>query len=157
MVARRPPPRVGAKPQGPGPCGPVGHPADAPGALHLRVLRSDCLGRLPPDDRRGGGSGRGRRAGGGTRGGGRGRSRSRRGWRAAWRRRPTGPPRSRRWHGTLPWRRGGCVEGRLARSPWRGPSSPGSLAQYTAVVEKLLALKPKRLDFARLPACHLPS
>ncbi|OEL22545.1 2-methylene-furan-3-one reductase [Dichanthelium oligosanthes] len=46
------------------------------------------------------------------------------------------------------------VYGMISEKPLEGPKQSGSLAEYTAVEEKLLALKPKGLDFAQ--AAGLP-
>lgn len=46
------------------------------------------------------------------------------------------------------------VYGMVSERPLEGPKQSGSLAEYTAVEEKLLALKPKGLDFAQ--AASLP-
>ncbi|RLN03460.1 quinone oxidoreductase-like protein [Panicum miliaceum] len=46
------------------------------------------------------------------------------------------------------------VYGMISEKPLEGPKQSGSLAEYTAVEEKLLALKPKDLDFAQ--AASLP-
>ncbi|XP_066351982.1 2-methylene-furan-3-one reductase-like [Miscanthus floridulus] len=46
------------------------------------------------------------------------------------------------------------VYGMISEKPLEGPKQSGSLAEYTAVEEKLLALKPKGLDFAQ--AASLP-
>lgn len=46
------------------------------------------------------------------------------------------------------------VYGMVSENPLQGPKQSGSLAEYTAVEEKLLALKPKGLDFAQ--AASLP-
>ncbi|XP_075523885.1 2-methylene-furan-3-one reductase-like [Primulina tabacum] len=49
---------------------------------------------------------------------------------------------------------GDQVYGNINEKPLNGPKQFGSLAEYTAVEEKLLALKPKNLDFAE--AASLP-
>lgn len=47
------------------------------------------------------------------------------------------------------------VYGDLSEKALEGPKQFGSLAEYTAVEEKLLALKPKNLDFAQAAALPL--
>ncbi|KAL6646425.1 hypothetical protein ACP70R_018033 [Stipagrostis hirtigluma subsp. patula] len=52
------------------------------------------------------------------------------------------------------FKEGDEVYGMISEKPLDGPKQFGSLAEYTAVEEKLLALKPKGIDFAR--AAGLP-
>jgi len=47
------------------------------------------------------------------------------------------------------------VYGMISEKPLDGPKQSGSLAEYTAVEEKLLAPKPKGLDFAQAAALPL--
>jgi 2-methylene-furan-3-one reductase len=52
------------------------------------------------------------------------------------------------------FREGDEVYGMISEKPLDGPKQSGSLAEYTAVEERLLARKPRGLDFAQ--AASLP-
>lgn len=47
------------------------------------------------------------------------------------------------------------VYGDINEKPLEGPKQFGSLAEYTAVEEKLLALKPKNIDFVQVASLPL--
>lgn len=53
------------------------------------------------------------------------------------------------------FKEGDEVYGDINEKALEGPKQSGSLAEYTAVEEKLLALKPKNLDFVQAAALPL--